>query len=286
MADHIRKGTASDNDWSDAGSWDGGVPVAAGDIYFNEGTSVITQNLPASGSGLDYNTINVQSNWAGSVGNSSNILYVGNVAEVRINSRRMQEFWIAVDSADAITAFYVDQTSSNANAVHIYDGTVSNLFVRGGQMVRIGASASITNLWVSGGVVFIEQGADVDTVYQTGGIVENYSDIDVALNIYGGTWNHRSVTAASAAVAALEVGGRGRFNFASKGGTIATARVLGPYGLLDCNQGFGTPRTITTLYRHPGGTVDVSGIGESVTITSDNDYGGVLKTFEPAGGTT
>jgi hypothetical protein len=287
MATITWKGNASATDWSVAGNWDGGVPGADDDVKFLEGSSIITDNVPDATNGVAYGSIYVGRNWEGQVAEAANPLYVGNTTSVTFNSRRCLGFYIAPDASDVITRVVVQSSGSFSNALKICTpgagGSVTNLIVSGGEMCRVGASAVVTNTYMMGGRLLIEASADVDNVYQSGGIVDNYCDVDTLLRMGGGEWNHLSASAAAGAIATLDLlGPKAVFRFSSKGGTITTANLIA--GKLDASGGYGHDRTITTLNQY-GGTFNQTSSGENITVGTYNQYGGEWMEFGPAGPT-
>ena len=269
MADNIWQDV--DENWTNVANWSqGSAPAITEDIYFLTGSQTIDTNLPASGAGIDYNSLNVGPNFAGKIGTTTNKLYIGDVGTLYFNGARCQECWLGVDGGgDALARTFVDSSGPGTNALHLFSGEFTNVHIRGGQSARVGAGATVTNLYGTGnGRCVIEASATLTNAYIAAGSYDNYAAVATLLRVYGGTWNHVGTTTFN--IATLDQGG-GLFRFNSKGGTITTANLFG--GKLDGSGGFGTPRIITTLNQY-GGVYDSSGTGSSITVTNYNEWGG------------
>jgi hypothetical protein len=274
MAANIWQDT--DGDWENVLNWSlGTVPAAADTIYIDRGSANIVTNLPAATAGVDYAGLIIGPGFAGSIGSSATPFVVGSVGTpVKFAGRNCQQCFLTVDSGDSCQ-LVVEDTGVNPDALHLFGGTFASIRAVRARYLSIGALATVTALHIMTPDVFvyIHSGATIGSVYMDAGRVDNHAAIATLLRAAGGVWNHLGETAFN--VAALELWGNARFEFASRGGTITSAIVRGA-AFLNCDAGDGRPRVITTLNRY-GGTTDVSGSGRTVTISTDNSFGGTLK---------
>jgi hypothetical protein len=269
-------------DWTAVANWSlGAAPIAADTPAFLTGTSTIDTNVPGAAAGVNYAGLIVGPGWAGKIGSTSNKLYLGTVvADLIFDGANCQECWLVSDAADS-NSIDVYSTSLNPYSLVLYGGTWDVIRVHGSRALRIGASATATALYMIGQstVATIESGATVTAAYQTGGSVYN-SAAATTVTMSGGTWHH--VGPAAFNITPLNLYGNARFVFSSQGGTITTINMYSPDCVVDCTANC-YARTITTLNRY-GGLLDVSGTSGSVTIVTENAYGGTKRLVGGGGG--
>jgi hypothetical protein len=270
------RSNASSTDWNVAGDWSlGAVPVAADTVALFDGTAVINQNLPAAAAGVNYAGFEVGPEFRGGIGDSSNRLFLGTVvADVRFNGAKCQEAWLAVDAGDACNINVIN-TSMQPYALNLYSGTWTNIRVLGGYRVLVSAGVTSTTIYLGAPQckTVIAAGATLTNL----DVASGQADLSAALTtirVAGGVLNLIAQSAITHTT--LDIWGPGVVNFWSEGGTITNAYVRRG-ATLNCNGGRGKARTITNLYRYAGGTIDLRGIGSTVTITDDKNYGGVIQ---------
>lgn len=263
-------------DWTAVANWPdtGAAPVAADTVLLMRciASRVLATNLPGAAAGVNYAGLQVGPEFRGKLGAVATPLYVGTVvADIRFGSLYCQEAFLAVDAGDS-SSINIDGTGSGPNALHLLGpGTWANVRVRRGAFVRIGATAVVTNLIVMGDNchVMIESGATVTNIIQCGGVIDCEAAV-TNVTMTGGIFNHQGSTTYN--ITALNLYGNARFNYAASDGTITTANLYGN-SLLNCDDGVGYARTITTVNRF-GGTLDVRGAGNMVTLSTENSYSG------------
>lgn len=277
-----RRWLDTSSDWNATANWSGGaVPTTGDTVHILEGSRTIDTNLPGSTAGVDYAALVVGPNFAGKIGTSTTTaLYVGTVPSIVFDGARCQECYIHVDTGDTVAAVDVWSTGPGSNALHLLGpGTITALRAKRAAFLRIGSTAVITAAYIqwfnsvaTDVRALIESGAAITTLFQLGGVVDNYA-AQTTVHCNAGTFNHLGESgAATYNIATANIWG-GRFNFYSEGGTITAANLYN--GTLDTNGGKGLARVITTLNLFDGSYIE-SQIA-TVTVTTKNDYSAQQK---------
>lgn len=256
-------------DWTSALSWtSGAAPIAGADVGILEGTVDFITNLPTVG--IDYNSLKVGREFAGSLGAPSNTISIGSVPSVLFEGPRCKRCYLEVDTTETVTDLIVEDTHpTNPDGLVISangTGVITRMRVRGGQNCVLAATASVTRFIMESIAramkVRIESGAAIPTAMIGAGIVDCYAAISSELHVAGGVWNHLGATLFN--VPTIIVARGATLNLWSGGGTFTNVY---NFGMINCDGGLGKPKTITN-YFDCGGILDKRGLGSNVTITN------------------
>lgn len=265
--DYSQNGGAGD--WNSAASWtSGAAPIAGADVAMLEGTVDFVTNLPAAG--VDYNSLKVGREFAGSVGGPGNLLQIGSVPSILFEGQRCKRFYLDVDNLETVTDLIVEDTHpTNQDGLVVSrngNGTITRMRIRGGQNCVLAASSSVARFIMESIAramrARIESGAAVATAMIGAGIVDCYAAITSELHVAGGVWNHIGATTFN--VPTIIVARGATLNLWSGGGTFTD---IYNFGTINCDGGLGKPKTITNYY-DCGGILDKRGLGSNVTITN------------------
>lgn len=273
MADNFYLNVSGD--WTAHANWsDGADPDATDYVRILSGDKSIDTNLPAATAGLNYAGLEIGPQYSGNLATAAAPLYVGAVtAAIKYNGQRCPAAYLAVDTGDASTLDVYGSTIGPTALNLSGAGTWTTIRVhRGCVTVYTGTTATTIYVLSPDAVVWLNSGATIANVIATAGQVYCSAAIGTLVRLTGSAvWNHVGTSAYD--IGTLDIYDSARFNFGSEGGTITTVNLLGANALLDCDQGSGKPRTISTLNRY-NGTIDVSGVGKNVTLSAENAYGG------------
>lgn len=190
-----------------------------------------------------------------------------------------------VINAPLSTAIYIKPTSwakiivrgcsQNTNGVMLVDGTITDFTVETDGRVRLGAAGNITTLYVSNGNVYIEPGCAITTIYQSGGVIEDYAGGWTTCYANGGTYKALGDTTLT--LGTFHIGGGHQVIKAPA--TITAVRGNGP-GFFDMTQ---DPRAKTIANGHAlkGFTLDARG----AVVTASNNLlqkGGQIYGITPS----
>lgn len=275
MADNLWQG-GSHTDWTLVTDWSlGAVPLAADTVKLLEGSGTIVTNLPTTG--LDHAGFEIGPEFTGALGSSAAKLQIGTTtAAIRFNGTKCKEAWFEADNGEAPSIDVIDTFASGLYPLVLLgngNGAWTAVRVCGGKLVRI-QTVPVTDLFIDTATakVVIESGATPTNITMNGGSIDNSAAISGLLTMSGpSVFNHIATTAKTIALATLNYGAVMKFH--SNGGTITAVHVHNG-ATLNLNGGVGSARTITDAYIYPGGTIDKRGVGNSVVIANEHNYGG------------
>lgn len=150
----------------------------------------------------------------------------------------------------------VKGTSQAADAFKLVDGTITDFVVDTPGRVKIGAAANITNLYVNSGTVYIENGAAITTIYQGGGVIEDYAGGWTTAYLNGGT--HKALGDTSLTLGTYQIGGG--YHLVVAPCTITYAKLNGPGGTLDFTTD-SRAKTLTNAWAMKGSILDLRNSG-------------------------
>ncbi len=263
-------------DWNAGASWTlAAAPGAGEDVGLLSGTADFVTNLPTVG--VDYASLVVRRQFAGSIGGPSNVLQIGSVPKVVFDGQRCKKAYIDVDTGETVTDFFVESTSENPDGLVISrngTGAITRLRIRGGHNIIVAATASVTRMIMESAArvmrARVESGAAVATAMIGGGAVDCYAAISSELHVAGGVWNHLGATQFDIPLVIVAKGAT--LNLWSGGGTFTNVY---NFGAINSDGGQGKPRTITNYY-DCGGTLDKRGLGNTLAITNRFMSGGTI----------
>jgi hypothetical protein len=270
---------AASNDWSVAGNWDGGVPLATENVIFDGERSTADVTAGLDQSAVDIGSLIIHKNYTGKIGvDGSTPLQISADKIVQMGGQLFVK-----DGTGTIDHIYVevDRRSDGATTTEIDGDTVTRLTCIKGNIKVLTGIGTIANLEVSyrnsqASDVNLEYQATGDTItnlYMNGGTVDVIGTV-TSLFVEGGRYVHNQ--GAGGAVASMYItDGNVIYNDAA---TITLAVVMG--GVLDLSQDT-REKTITTLRVFPKGKAIVP--SDTVTITNGDNRRGAIVDVATAG---
>jgi hypothetical protein len=266
--------------WSTAfrGATGAAVPVANDEVYFIEGSQIISTNPTALN--VDLDLVYFGPNFVGDFGTSGTSITVGcsgSPATFKIDSRGARFFLVA--GSAGIDNLYINAPS----VVRLTGGTFTNVYAYSGE-VYVDASATVTNLFASGATIEAADGTAFTTLTQSGGRVLDYRGVTGTSFIAGSKAAFVSAVG-DAAYGTVEVVG-GRFNHRSAG-VITTLNVRA--GRFDVDGAVLTPGTTSITTANVYGTADTTLYASQVglvdaTVGTLNDFSlGAKQTIQGSG---
>lgn len=229
MANVYRTGT--NVDWNNTGNWStASVPADSDAIYIERGTTDLTTNLDQTGGDVDPASLYIGGTFSGSIGDAStNSLKFDDFSgaieiDCKGNPNQILNLW-----PDTVPTVRVLNTNSHPYSCYFRAGTITTLYVFGGQSIRLGASLTISGSLVVKPVpglpnpqITIVEGCTISgTIVMEGGVVNNYAAIGASsIDITGDAiWNHIGEGAGNI-TNAVNVRGRAKAYFRGGGWTV------------------------------------------------------------------
>lgn len=286
MATRTFLGTSAD--FNATANWSAAtVPVDGDSFYIKDTAQSLSTNIDQSGGGgdgLDPLDVIIAGTYSGSLGDVTNALKLDTLTGrlvVDVNGGPTQIIHL---NTKGCPTTIVRNTGSNAYAC-IINGTHTAVYVYGGQSVRIGASATITTLYVLTEAnkpipqVLIEAGATVTTINASAGTIRDMRTAPATVNLRG-TAQYYSEAASAATITALNAMGRSVAYLAGVGGTL-TAGVVYDDAIVSSQFEDASPSAWTyTAVTAFGGSVLVKDID---TVTAATAAGGFIPLIAKAG---
>lgn len=268
-------------DYSAAGSWTGGVPLAAESALIGAGDigCAITSGMDQSA--VDITKLTVGTGFRGTIGTASSPLIMGTVTDVEINAPKSPSINIQANDGDTVTNCKVYACSTNNYGVHLNSngaGAWTNLYVLSGGIVRIGAAYIGTNVFVMGNATaIVETGASVTNYYVYPGADVRCSESTITLaDLYGGRFEALQTDAAGT-LATLNVYPTAKFVMNCKGMTVTNVYCKG--GTIDGTQ-VDHENTFTASEAWQGSSVHLN---QQTILTGNMDLKGTVDYKGPSG---
>lgn len=238
--------SGNEGDYSVAANWSpSGVPTTGDNVRIPAGNS---QDIDA---GLNQSAVAigdfiVENGYTGKIGTSSANLQI-DPDYFRFNGASAGVCYIDLGSA----AISVDIVDTSAGATGLYGlfliGTgIDNLSIQSGEVglaPRIGEAATVADVVVLGGNLYIGEGCTITNVSISDGSILCWEAVSSTVNVYGGTFT----IGYTATIATLNV--FGGTCVIQTTGTITTLNLYG--GIVQCANN-GLNKTITTLTLYNG----------------------------------
>jgi hypothetical protein len=250
MADKTWNGTGSvgnEGDLSQADNWTpGGVPVASDNVRLvPQYTQALTAALGTL-SGVSLASFIVEDGYTGAVGTSTVDLDLTVSGTFEFNGTGASYIDLEASAIDAIVINTGSPSAKGRRSLNLTGSALTAVEVRGGNvgLGRHGSTSTATATRISGGELYIDNGATVTNVTSHGGTCYLDSNITAA-TLYGGSL----VVGESATITTLTIDGGSCTDYST--GTITTATVNS--GRLTVPAGIA--KAITTLNLNAGGAV-------------------------------
>lgn len=248
-------GAGSDNDFATAANWTGDtLPINDDDIIFPDAAPDCTGSMDQSAK--YFGNIIIEECVLGATG-----------TPLLIHAATATDLLMVNPNAECYIDGKITTVTSQGGTLQL-DGTIATLNPFGGTITVVtGANITTVNHGsassASGAAkTTIPAGVTLDTIRQKGGRLTNSSPV-TTLERFGGSMTHN----AGAIGTFTNEGGTLTWN----AGNITTARLFG--GTLDGSGGTGA-RSITTLERYPGSTVNLANGRHNITVTTNRYFGG------------
>lgn len=278
-------------DFTNTGNWVGGVaPTSTDTIHILTSSQDLTSGLDqtATGGNLDPAQVVIGGTYSGSIGTASAALKFDDITGrlvVDVNGGPSQIIHL---EGNPSTLTIVRNTGSNTYAC-LLNGTHTTLYIFGGQSIRIGASCTVTTLYVVAEAgrpapnVVIEAGATVTTLNASTGTILDYRTAPATVNLQGSA-RYSAKAVAAWTITALTVRGNAIAYLAGVGGTV-TAGTTYDQGVItsqieDTQSGYSVTYTAVTAV---GGSVLTK---DSDTLTAATAAGGFIPFIAAAGTAT
>lgn len=269
-------------DWTNTSNWSAGVvPAATHDPIFAAGIFGPGVNINLPTTGLAHDRIVVERGFGTQIGSGNAGWEIGSVGEVVFQGDNCPGFWIEADNGATVGLVRVIGTALGDSAMILDSngtGAYNRIVIEEAQRVAIRAPvANLAHVANRGRPQnsSLETGASITgEVVIAGGVCKSYISATTAttsITIAGGIFENLGDTNFS--VARFNVYG-GELRLFDSGGTYTRVDQHG--GVVNANGGPGRVRTIGT-YNGYGGTLDKSGNGTTLTITTNNAYGVIVK---------
>jgi hypothetical protein len=266
-------------DWNDVANWTGGaVPVNGDLIRLLVGSKTITTNLDQSA--VDPAGLVVGSNFRCVVGAPGTPLKLGTVGYVHYAAADCSSFnfW-----PDDCASMVVQAAGASPYALLLEDGVVTQMIVKSGRGVVIGAGAQVDSLILSAdaGVqdrdvaVSVNPGATMDEVYVDGGTLFTQAAVPVG-RLWRGRWDHLGT---SVDVDELLMTG-GEFILRGPDCDVPDLEVVA--GLFDASRE-GSPKSIggTRFVLWPRATLNANNGARTITLGTITPIGTINVILEP-----
>ena len=271
MALHIWTGASADGNYSTAGNWSGGVPVAAGDVLI-QGSVSITAGLNQSAVAID--KFEVAPGYSGTIGSVTAPLQIDpdgfdftstGLAYIDIGSAAISP--VVRGTATAATAgtagLYLK--GSAIATLSVLKGTVAVALLTDETATITTANCLFTTTQATDAGLILGPGVTLTTLNQTGGSVDLRCAL-TTINATGGTLNTRG----SGAITTMNADGATIYPQST--GTITTLNANA--GTIDFRRSL-TARTVTTLASTGQGAVIY--LGDYITLTNQINPAGNVK---------
>jgi len=233
-------------DWSIAANWSpSGVPVAADNVRIPAGNS---QNIDAglNQSAVALGDVIVENGYTGTIGDASTNLQI-DPDYFRFNGATAGIAYIDLGSA-SIDVDIVDTASGSTGiyGLNLIGTAISNLSIQSGEIglaPRIGEAATVTDVVVLGGNLFIGEGCTITNISISDGSILCWENVSSTVNVYGGTFT----IGYTATIATLNIYG-GTFVLNSTG-AVTTLNLYG--GIVQAANN-GLDKSISTLTLYSG----------------------------------
>lgn len=257
------------NDWADTANWGGGPPASGDTVRILQGDRDI--NLSMNQSAVDLASLVIGPNFRGSIGTPGTPLNI-DAATIRVNAPYSKAINL---KPVTVPTFTVEACNQGEFGLYIQSGTITDLIVASAGLLRIGA-ATITS--IKAGLGSADSRLGLNLQIATGATLTNLiaklANVRSESTFSGNTWlfdTSMDFRAASATLAALVMHG-GNFGWNGKSSTITLAQV---FGGLFTGSGVDDARTLTNAEVWPGGTIDLGGAGNNITVSNPvKKYGG------------
>jgi len=205
----------------------GTVPALTDNMHILWGSRNLTTGQDQSA--VNQNNLIIGEDFTGTIGTAAAPLKLGTMTgKIEVRASRAGAIHLHPVS---VGAMYIHDCGSGSHACHLVDGTVTALYPCAGHGIRIGAAATVTNLYgmqLTGlpgyPRVIVESGATVTNAELSGGEVHSSAAIATSLILRGGRWYQEGDTTYD--IPALTMHG-GFFFMNSTRGTITTTVVKG-----------------------------------------------------------
>lgn len=257
------------NDWNDTANWGGGPPASGDTVRILQGDRDINLNMGQSA--VDLASLTIGPNFRGSIGTPGTPLNIDS-AIVRINAPYSKAINI---KPVTVPSFTVEACNQGEFGVYVQSGTITDLIVASAGLLRLG-SPTITNIKAGLGASDARQALNlqISAGATLTNLISKLANIRTESTFSGNTWLFdctMDFRAASATLAALVMHG-GDFEWNGKSSTITLAQVFG--GMFR-GTNVDDARTLTNAEVWPGGTIDLGGAGNNITVSNPiKKYGG------------
>lgn len=273
--------------FTDTGNWVGATAPSGSDSFniLRSSQSLDPYDGSAGGGNLDSATVNIGGTYTGSIGTSAGALQLDDVTRLTVDVDGGPDQIIHLSPGPCTTGI-VRNTGSNQYAC-LLNGTWTALYVFGGQSVTIGASATVTTLYVLPGLdgkpppnVRILAGATVTTINASTGLIRDYRTAPGTINLSGSA-RYFGVAIASQTITSLTARGISAAFLGGAGGTL-TAGFTYDDGVIssqtkDTQSGYSWTYTAVTAL---GGAVMTK---DSDVLTAATAAGGSIPYLSTAG---
>lgn len=255
-----------------------GRPQAADSFHVLEGNKIITDN-PTEFDAINIADLRVDKGFAGQFGDETNPIAFGDMSgELYINAPNAVS--VHVDPNSVGDCIIVDGPAGSYG-IHLEDGGYTDVWIFGGQKIRLGADVNLVNLHIIGGLgthpnphVRIDNGCTITgDVDASAGTVECYAALPAAKRVkISGTcrWTQGDISGTGGAMAGttfVEAGAE--FEATVPSVTIAALHAWGRAILARDPR----PRTVTAMTSYSGGVIEA---GRNVAFTTAVKAGGEI----------
>lgn len=273
--------------FTNTGNWVGGVAPTGSDTIniLRSSQSIDAYDGSAGGGNLDPAAVNIGGTYSGSLGTSTGAIVFDDVTRLTVNVDGGPDQVIHL-SADPVTTGIIRNTGSNQYAC-LLNGTWTTLYVFGGQSVTIGASATVTTLFVLPGSdgkpppnIRILAGAAVTTINASTGVIKDYRTAPGTVNLSGSA-RYYGVAIAAQTITSLTARGTSAAFLGGAGGTLTAGFTYDDAVITsqakDTQSGYSWTYTAVTAL---GGVVSTK---DSDVLTAATEAGGSIPFLSAAG---
>jgi len=275
----IREWLDVSGDFNSISNWTGAtVPVAGDDIRILKGSKDVVTNVDKSGVAFDNVTVGPE--FAGTWGTPSNPFKTGAIDRLNFNGRNCRSFNF---EPDGCTDLVLQSTNPNPMSFYMPDGAATNVILKQGRGIRLGAGVVITTLMqaLDAGVnasdllTIVEAGATLSTVIVDGGTFLCKAGVTAGY-VKRGEWRHE---AESGDITSLYMDG-GTFRHLGDDSDIPTLEVFA--GTFDASED-SRPKSIggTSLKLWPRAVFNVNNGSFTITLGTIQVIGSPTIVTEP-----
>lgn len=256
-----------------------GVPVDTDSAFILTGETDIVNGLDKST--IDLVDWKIGGGFVGNIGIPGSPAYYGIMTGKVIINKPIGEAHIRVVS---VPKLFVVSSPEGSYGVHIFGGTIPDLYILGGRKVRIGAGCVLGNVYIgnekSGGLqVHVDPGSTLSGVcYVDGGVVNCHAawGIGTGSIVARGSesiFNHYPPD--SSTIAYVRTTSGAKYNPFGKLTIYTLVESFGK-GSLWNGQVDSDKKTITVGNAYSGGVIDGRNEGGTILTVTGNEYGGLV----------